>query len=212
MGKVKTLFEYLDESVKKETKGILNVFDIDDTLFKTSSKILIVKDGKTVRELNSGEFNTYKLKSGEKYDFEQFRSGKHFYATSKPIDNVIKRAQRAVGSETENCKTIIITARSDLNDKDVFLDKFREHGFPIDQVYVERAGNLQKLQPSAKVHITKGAVLMRYIKSGKFNKIRMWDDGVDNLKILLKLGEKYPQIKMEAYFVDEQGDTSRYTG
>lgn len=195
---------------RKEQKGILNVFDIDDTLFKTSSKILIVKDGKTVRELNSGEFNTYVLKPGEKYDFEQFRSGKHFYATSKPIDVMIKRAQRAVGSETENCKTIIITARSDLNDKEKFLEKFREHGFPIDQVFVERAGNLQKLQPSAKTHITKGAVLLRYIKTGQFNKIRMWDDSEPNLDILLKIGEKYPDITMEAYLVDEEGNTTRY--
>ena len=197
---------------RKEQKGILNVFDIDDTLFKTSSKILIVKNGKTVRELNSGEFNTYVLKPGEKYDFEQFRSGKHFYATSKPIDVMIKRAQRAVGSETENCKTIIITARSDLNDKEQFLEKFREHGFPIDQVYVERAGNLQKLQPSAKTHITKGAVLLRYIKTGQFNKIRMWDDSEPNLDILLKIGQKYPDITMEAYLVDEEGNTTRYRG
>jgi hypothetical protein len=197
---------------KKEKKGILNVFDIDDTLFKTSSKISIVKDGKVVRELNSGEFNTYKLKTGEKYDFSQFRSGKHFYATSQPIDTIIKRAQRAVGSETENCKTIIITARSDLSDKDQFLQKFRDHGFPIDQVYVERAGNLQKLQPSAKTHITKGAILLRYIKTGRFDKIRMWDDSEPNLEILLKIGEKYPDIAIEAYLVDEEGNTSRYRG
>ena len=197
---------------KKEKKGILNVFDIDDTLFKTSSKISIVKDGKVVRELSSGEFNTYKLKTGEKYDFSQFRSGKHFYATSQPIDTIIKRAQRAVGSETENCKTIIITARSDLSDKDQFLQKFRDHGFPIDQVYVERAGNLQKLQPSAKTHITKGAILLRYIKTGRFDKIRMWDDSEPNLEILLKIGEKYPDIAIEAYLVDEEGNTSRYRG
>mgnify|MGYP006269185647 FL=1 len=196
----------------KDTRGTLNVFDIDDTLFKTSSKILIRKDGKAVRELNSGEFNTYVLKPGEQYDFEQFRSGKHFYATSKPIDVMIKRAQRAVGSETENCKTIIITARSDLFDKEHFLQKFRDHDFPIDQVFVERAGNLQKLQPSAKTHITKGAVLLRYIKTNQFNKIRMWDDSAPNLDILLKIGDKYPDIKIEAFLVDEEGNTTRYRG
>jgi hypothetical protein len=195
---------------RKEQKGTLNVFDIDDTLFKTDSRVLIVKDGKVVKELGSGEFNTYKLKSGEEYDFQQFRSGKHFHTTAKPIDNMIKRAQRAVASQTENDKSVIITARSDFVDKEPFLQKFREHGFPIDKVYIERAGNLQKIMPSAKTHITKGVVLLKYIKTGKFNKIRMWDDHEGNLDILLKIGQKYPDIEMEAYLVDEVGNTKRY--
>lgn len=195
---------------RKEQKGTLNVFDIDDTLFKTESKVLIVKDGKTVKELASGEFNTYKLKPGEEYDFQQFRSGKHFHTTAKPIDNMIKRAQRAVASQTDNDKSVIITARSDFVDKEPFLQKFREHGFPIDKVYVERAGNLQKIMPSAKTHITKGVVLLKYIKTGKFNKIRMWDDHEGNLDMLLKIGEKYPDITFEAYMVDEIGNTKRY--
>jgi hypothetical protein len=195
---------------RKEQKGTLNVFDIDDTLFKTDSRVLIVKDGRVVKELASGEFNTYKLKPGEEYDFQQFRSGKHFHTTAKPIDNMIKRAQRAVASQTDNDQSVIITARSDFVDKELFLQKFREHGFPIDKVYVERAGNLQKIMPTAKTHITKGVVLLRYIKSGKFNKIRMWDDHEGNLDILLKIGEKYPDIEFEAYMVDELGNTKRY--
>ena len=195
---------------RKEQKGTLNVFDIDDTLFKTDSRVLIVKDGKVIKELGSGEFNTYKLKPGEEYDFQQFRSGKHFHTTAKPIDNMIKRAQRAVASQTDNDKSVIITARSDFVDKEPFLQKFREHGFPIDKVYVERAGNLQKVMPSAKTHITKGVVLLKYIKTGKFNKIRMWDDHEGNLDILLKIGQKYPDIEMEAYLVDEVGNTKRY--
>jgi hypothetical protein len=201
----------MKEQRKVEKKGTLNVFDIDDTLFKTDSHVLIVKDGKVVKELDSGEFNTYKLKPGEKYDFQQFRSGKHFYSTAKPIDNMIKRAQRAVASEGDSDKSIIITARSDFVDKEPFLQKFREHGFPIDKVYVERAGNLQKIMPSAKTHITKGVVLLKYIKTGKYNKIRMWDDHEGNLNILLKIGQKYPEISIEAYLVDELGNTKRYT-
>jgi len=195
---------------RKEQKGTLNVFDIDDTLFKTDSRVLIVKDGKVVKELASGEFNTYKLKPGEEYDFQQFKSGKHFHTTAKPIDNMIKRAQRAVASQRESDQSIIITARSDFYDKELFLQKFREHGFPIDKVYVERAGNLQKLKSDAKTHITKGVVLLRYIKTGKFNKIRMWDDHEGNLDILLKIGQKYPDIDIEAYMVDELGNTKRY--
>lgn len=210
---MKSFHEYLEEKanpIKETPKGTLNVFDIDDTLFKTTAKIWIMKDGKQVRPLQSGEFNTYTLKAGESYDFQEFRSGKHFYMTAKPIDNMIKRAQSAVRNQTEHCETIIITARSDFEDKEPFLQKFREHGFPIDQVYVERAGNLQKIKSDAKTHITKGVILTKYIKSGRFNKIRMWDDHSGNLDMLLKLGERHPEVSVEAYLVDEEGKTTRY--
>lgn len=195
---------------KEAPKGTLNVFDVDDTLFKTSARVRIVKDGKVVKELNSGEFNTYKLKDGEKYDFEEFRSGKHFYTTAKPIDKMISRAQRAVADEGDHGKSIILTARSDFNDKEPFLQKFRDHGFPIDRVHVERAGNLQKIMPSAKTPITKGVILLKYIKTEKYDRVRMWDDHKGNLDVFLKIGEKYPNIKFEAYLVDEEGNTTRY--
>ena len=38
----------------------------------------------------------------------------------------------------------------------------------------------------------------------------MWDDHEGNLDMLLKIGEKYPDITFEAYMVDEIGNTKRY--
>ena len=43
----------------------LVVFDIDDTLVYTQTKVHVVKDGKVVNSLNSHDFTHYKLKSGE---------------------------------------------------------------------------------------------------------------------------------------------------
>lgn len=196
---------------KVQPKGLLNIFDIDDTLFQSEAHVNIMKNGKLVRQLMSGEFNTYKLKDGEEYDFTEFRSGEHFYKTAKPIDKMIVRAQRAVSQQDINSKTIIVTARSDFKDKEPFLQKFRDHGFPIDQVYVERSGNLQKLMKSAKTPVTKAVVIRKYINSGKYNKIRMWDDHEGNLDILVKLSKLHPEIKIEAYLVDpDTGNTTRY--
>ena len=47
----------------------LTIFDIDDTLFRTTAQIKVVKDGKFIRSLNNQEFNTYQLKTGESFDF-----------------------------------------------------------------------------------------------------------------------------------------------
>jgi len=196
---------------KVQPKGMLNIFDIDDTLFQSEAHVNIMKKGKLVKQLMSGEFNTYKLKDGEEYDFTEFRSGEHFYKTAKPIDKMIVRAQRAVAQQDTNSRTIIVTARSDFKDKEPFLQKFRDHGFPIDQVYIERSGNLQKLMKSVKTPVTKAVVIRKYINSGKYNKIRMWDDHEGNLDILVKLSKLHPEIKIEAYLVDpDTGNTTRY--
>jgi hypothetical protein len=204
---MKSFLEYLTESKGNMT---LNIFDIDDTLFMSSAKTAVIKNGKVIRKLDTKELLHYKLKPGEKYDYSEFRSGKHFYDTATPVEKMIRRAQQTVHGET-NSKTIIITARSDLKDKDLFLQKFREHGFPIDQVHVERAGNVRSKGTNSP--LSKGVVIRKYIATGLYNKIRMWDDHPGNLSLLLKLGKMHPKISFEAYLVDaEKGTSTRYTG
>ena len=112
-------------------------------------------------------------------------------------------------NQTENSHSIILTARADFEDHKEFLQTFRDHGFPIDHVYVERSGNLSKLKSSSPAHINKGVVLKRYMKSGKFDRIRMWDDHEDNIKMLYKLGKQFPNIEVVGYFVKD-GKVTRY--
>lgn len=201
----------LQSYVKTHEKEIrtLNVWDIDDTLGKTDARVAVMKDGKTVKILSPGEFNHYDLKPGESFDFAQFRSGKIFRDTFKPISNVLDRAKQIVWNQSENSHSIILTARADFNDHKEFLQAFRDHGFPIDHVYVERAGNLSKLKSSSKAHINKGVILKRYMKSGRFDRVRMWDDHPDNLNILYKLGRQFPDIEVIGYLVKD-GKVSRY--
>lgn len=58
------------------------VFDWDDTLATTTAKILVWGRGASeygdtiVRELTPAEFSSYELKSGEEFDFSQFRDDK----------------------------------------------------------------------------------------------------------------------------------------
>lgn len=193
---------------KKELRT-LNVWDIDDTLGKTDARVIVMKDGKKVRVLDPGEYNTYKPKEGETFDFTQFRSGKIFRDTFKPINNVLDRAKDIVWNQSENSHSIILTARADFEDRDEFLQAFRDHGFPIDHVYVERSGNLAKLKPSSPAHINKAVILKRYMQSGKFDRVRMWDDHEKNLEILYKLGKQFPNIEVIGYLVKD-GKVTKY--
>ena len=202
----------LNAYLKKHKNEVrtLNVWDIDDTLGKTDARVLIKKNGKTVKELSPGEYNTYKLKPGEDLDFSQFRSGKVFRDTFKPISNVLDRAKEIVMNQSENSHSIILTARADFEEHEEFLETWRDHGFPIDHVYVERSGNLSKLKPSSPAHINKGVILKRYMKTGNFDRIRMWDDHEDNLKILFKVAAQFPNIEVIGYLVKD-GRVSKYT-
>lgn len=187
----------------------LNVWDIDDTLGKTAARVSVMKDGKVVKILDPGQFNHYKLNPGESFDFSQFRSGKIFRDTFKPISNVLDRAKEIVMNQSENSHSIILTARADFDDHKEFLQAFRDYGFPIDHVYVERSGNLSKLKPSSKAHINKGVILKRYMKSGRFDRVRMWDDHEANLDMLIKIGKQFPNIETIGYLVKD-GKVSKY--
>jgi hypothetical protein len=192
--------------MKKEIRT-LNVWDIDDTLGRTSARVGVVKDGKTIKVLESGEFNHYNLAPGESFDFSQFRSGKIFRDTFKPISTVLDRAKEIVNRQTENSHSIILTARADFDDHKEFLQTFRDHGFPIDKVYVERAGNVSKTKPA---HINKGVILKKYLKAGKFDRVRMWDDHEKNLDMMFKVAALYPNIEAVGYLVKD-GRVSKYT-
>ena len=207
---MKNFMQYITEKKKASVgQGTLNIFDIDDTLFMPNAKTKVIKDGKVVHRLSSEELKHYKLKAGERLDFVEFRSGKHFHDAAEPIDKMIRRAQLTVGHQGPHSRTIIITARADLSDKDLFLKKFRDHGFPIDQVHVERSGNIFGGGNAAP--LSKAVVIRKYINSGKFNKIRMWDDHEGNLDMFLELAKLHPEIDFEAYLADPKtGTPKRY--
>lgn len=195
--------EYIYETKSKDLGG-LTIFDIDDTLFHTTAKIAVMKDGKQVRELTNQEFNTYKLKQGETFDFKQFRSAAKFRAESKPIDRMLSKAKIILKNAQANPKSrvIILTARDDFDDKKTFLATFRDHGLDIDKIRVERAGKMgTKYSPA----IQKAIIIYNYLKTGQFGRVRLFDDSMANLKEFLKLKQHFPEITFEAYFAMPNG-------
>jgi hypothetical protein len=100
-------------------------------------------------------------------------------------------------------RAIICTARADFDDKHMFLQTFRDHGLPIDDMHVERAGNLA-IDSSAEA---KKVIFRRYINTKNYTKLRLYDDAMSNLTAFLDLEDEYPHVKFEAYFVKPDGST-----
>lgn len=201
---MKTFKEYLEEQYKD---GGLTIFDIDDTLFHTTAKIAVTKDGKKIKELTNQEFNTYKLGSGEEFDFSQFKDAVKFNSESKPIGRMLDKAKAILRNieNKPNSKVIIVTARSNFDNKELFLDTFRKHGFDMSKIRVERAGNITDISDVA---FKKVIIIRNYLRTKQFSRVRLFDDSMTNLKAFLKLKSEFPEVKFEAYFAKSNGGIS----
>lgn len=186
--------------------GTLTIFDIDETLFHTKATVKVVKGGRVVRELDNQQFNTYKRKEGEEYDFGNFKNAEYFRNTSTPVVKMINKAKAIVkAKKNPHSRAIIVTARSDFDDKDMFLATFRDHGLPIDKMHVERSGNLGLDSPAE----AKKVVFRKYLSTKNYIKTRLYDDAMSNLKAFLELQSEYPGIEFEAWFVKVDGSVKR---
>ena len=192
---IKLIVNYILASVESEVNTI-NFVDIDDTIFKTDTRIRVIdKEGNVKKKLTTEEFDKYVLKPGESYDFSESLDSDIFYQTAKPIKSVLDKIHNILNNVRNN-KIIFLTARADMNDKDKFLSVFKKYGIPVDDknlVYIERAGNLMLEAP-----IAKRIIIEKYLSNGNYKKVRLIDDSERNLKEFLKLRNKYPNIKFEA--------------
>ena len=198
------MLTFKEYNAEQEGLGSLTIFDIDDTLFHTTAQIAVVKDGEVVTKLTNSQYNTYELKPGESFDFSEFRDAAKFYKESTPITKMITKAMIILrnAQKNPNSQVIILTARANFDNKDKFLATFRKHGFDIDKVRVERAG---ESVPGEAPAVAKAIVVTKYLNNGKFGKVRLFDDSMSNLKEFLKLQNKFKEVKFEAYFAKPDG-------
>ena len=189
------LKKFVNELASKYGKG-LTILDVDETVFSTKALIYVVDDetGKVVKKLTNQEFNTYKLLKGFSFDFREFRDAELFYNTSIPINSTIKRIKRIFKNiDNRGSKVIMVTARADFDNKNIFLQTFRDHGIPIDEIYVERAGNIKGGTTAQK----KEKIIMKYLNTGSYRRIRLLDDDMENIRQFLRIEKKLPKNLIE---------------
>jgi hypothetical protein len=181
----------------------LSIWDIDDTLFVSPKTfIYVVKNNSIVKKLTTEEFNGYRLGGGEKFDFFEFRDANLFFNTARPLSANLLRAKRAI--ESRNTFVLILTARSDFGDKNIFLKKFETYGLNMSSpnIHVARSGNLGMGTAEGKKEVLKSV-----LNTGKFQTADMYDDDARNLDAFLSL--KSNNVKLSAYIVKE-GKISAY--
>lgn len=200
----KSFAEYLAEEYDA---GALVIFDIDDTLFRTSAKIKILnKDTDEHRYISSADYNTYQLKPNEEYNYDEFRDSKKFAYESKPIHKMLNKAKILLGLVLRNPKSkmVVITARENFDDKKLVLDTLNKHGIDTKHVRIERAGNIKDIDTS--IAFKKNIIIRNYIKANNYYNVKLFDDSMNNIKEFLKLKSEFPHIKFEGFLAKENGD------
>ena len=183
----------------------LVIFDIDDTLVHTQTKVHVVKDGRIVKSLNSHDFTHYKLQPGQEFDFGAFRNAREFFENSKPIIPMMNQLKQDIATGN---KVVMVTARADFDDRELFLDTFRKYGVDMSKVHVYRAGNMAgKMQTEEKKKI----IIRELLNSGRYTKAIMYDDAVPNLDAFLSLHKEYPHTKFYAWHVSLEGEASEHS-
>jgi len=194
------------EFLTEGNKG-LTIFDIDDTMFISKARVLVKNKNNTKEKpLTPQEFNSYKLAKDEYFDFGEFRSSKIFYQTATPIARMVAKAKAIIKNATaKGSKVIVVTARSDMDDKDLFIKTFEAHGIPMNNVYVERAGNMSGKNSAA----NKSIIFRKYLKTDEYARVRLFDDHKENLDALLDLKREFPNVEMFAYLANQNGSVKR---
>ena len=160
----------------------LRVFDFDDTLVKSNSKVFLVRNGKR-KEMTPGEFAIYKKKPGDEFDFSEFDrviEPKQIKAMFKVFKNIYK----ASGSR----RLTVLTARAAYKPVRKFL---KDVGY--NDVYVVALGDAN---PQKKADWIQGQIEKGY------DDILFLDDSPKNVNVVKKLKTKYPKIKMDARVVN----------
>lgn len=184
------LREYLTELASEYGKGITFI-DIDETIFNTFAKIYVIKNGKIIKKLSNQEFNTYELQPDEKFDFREFRDANMFRQTSKPVEPTINRIKRMFQNiDRRGSRVVLLTARGAFPDMGTFKRTFKDHGIPIDQIEIVFAGDIK----AGSVAAAKKKVIMDFLKTGEYRRVRLIDDDIKNVKFFLSIEHDIPDV------------------
>ena len=176
MRHILTLEEF---SIRGKKSDKVLVFDIDDTLITSNAKVLVKKNEEVVKELNSSEFNEYKLKDGEVYSFEKFRDlGIMLSSEMRPYFDTLKREY------ARGVHIAILTARED---KDMIHNFFiQKSGIDIHPKLIFTTGDDKS---DCSIAEKKAKCIRKLVQYG-YTTLVFFDDNIDNLHSAQKMGKE----------------------
>lgn len=174
------------ETETKPAKRKLRVFDFDDTLVKTNSKIRVTSKFGDTFELTPGEYAVYEPIPGDQFDFTDFTkliNPKVIKWTANILRNLVSAGREVV----------ILTARADAAPVAQFIE---EIGLP--PIEIVALGDSNPLK--------KSGYIAKRIEEDNFTEVEFFDDSVKNVKAVMDLQPMYPQTKIISRHVIDKNE------
>lgn len=157
-------------------KRVLRIFDFDDTLVKTDSRIHVLSASGDKFSLTSGEYAVYAPQHGDEFDYSDFSklvNPSEIKWTTKILKRII-----AKGGEV-----VILTARGDPNPIRQFISD-------INIVHVDVVA-LGDSDPQKKAEY-----ISRRLDVDDFNEVEFFDDSYKNILAVANISPDYPHVKI----------------
>jgi FMN phosphatase YigB (HAD superfamily) len=168
--------EVLSEMSSMNSKKKLRIFDFDDTLVTTKSKIHVTAADGHRFDLTPGEYAVYERQVGDVMDYSDFSrliEPEAIEWTGKILRSLVAR-----GSEV-----VILTARAAAEPVKEFL---RDTGLPLLRVVALADSNPAK----------KAEYIARRIEEDDINYVEFFDDSPKNVAAVGDLRTAYPHVKI----------------
>jgi len=165
----------------------LRVFDFDDTLAATDSKIILHKASGETIEQDPGEWAVYTPQEGDEFDFVQFEGD---LINPKEIKKHMDILRKVLSAGSEGRKTVILTARNDAA-REGILKFLEDIGINLESLELVTLGSSDPQD--------KARWIEQKIKEG-YDDIVFFDDSDKNIAAVAALEKKYP-IQLRARLV-----------
>ena len=162
----------------------LRVFDFDDTLVKSQSKIKITRPDGTVEHLTSAEYAHHAENPENEYDFSEFEE----VVNPQEIEKVTNILRNVVNAGTDGREVVILTARRPVSEEAI-KDYLEEIGIDTSKITFVLLGDADPLAKSSWIEekINNGVTDVLFL-----------DDSGKNVDAVLDLKQQYPDIKIDA--------------
>jgi hypothetical protein len=166
-------------------KKTLFIFDFDDTLARTKSRIKVSNPKRGEFMLTPAEYAVYKPDPNDQFDYSEFDELIH----PEELPGYVKRLKSAI---KHGADVSIVTARGSAKPVAKFLQKIGiKNGVKI--VPVGSSNPTKKTE-----YVEKKA------KTGQYKNVVMYDDSTKNIQAFNQLGKKYPNILFHGHQVSHE--------
>ena len=151
----------------------LHIFDFDDTLVRSTSRVIVNKEDGSQVFLTSVQYKKYKPEPGDEFDYSEFDK---YPMEAEIIDRVFAELKAAAALDGTG-SVVVLTARQNPQPVRQFLADL-----DLSAVHVVATGSDS---PSAK-----SDYILSRLESGEFDEVVVFEDSTENIRAIKKAVEE----------------------